>query len=144
MSALTETEIFDRLTTSLRSAIELCGLLATLPAQGPNYLKIIEELKLIEGAARQAGVWRSDSRWFKFGFEMMRFHQRIGDAIRSHQARDIFLHMQGMMKGALKEADELRNARTGKRGPILPKVKDPHRESRPVYVSKPSGLMVPA
>lgn len=142
MSVLTEAEIFDRLTTSLRSAIDLCGKLASEPSQGPTYIKIVEELKLIEGASRQAGHWRQDARWMAFGWEMMRFHQRIGDAIRSHMARDVFTHMQGMMKGALVEAEKLRTAKTGRRGPILPVQRPHHRDSRPVYVSR-GGLLVP-
>lgn len=144
MSVLTEAEIFDRLKTSLRTAIDLCGRLATEPSQGPNYLAMIEELQLIEGAARQAGHWREDGRWMAFGWEMARFHQRIGDAIRHHEARSIFLHMQGMMKGALIEAEKLRTSRTGRRGAITPIARPKHRDTRPVHITRPSGLIVPS
>lgn len=145
MSTLTEIEVFDRLRTSLRSAADLCGKLATVPAQGPNYRKIIEELKLIEGCCRQVGHFREDMRWMKLGWEMSRFHARIGDCIRSHAARDIFLSMKTKILDALTECELLRTVKTGRRGPILPRVAaGPHRESRPVQVRLPSGLIIPA
>lgn len=145
VSAITEQDLFDRLRTSLRQAIQYCKDLANFPAQGPTYLKMREELETLETASRQVGYWREDARWFAFGFEMASFHQRLGDAIRHHMARTVFLHMAKMMEGALAEADKLRTAKTGRRGPILPKPKPgPHRESRPVYIKRPSGLLLPA
>lgn len=145
MSTLTEAEIWDRLRTSLRSAIDLCGKLATVPAMGPNYRKMIEELELIEGSARQIGAFRFDMRWNLFGYEMARFHQRIGDVIRSRGAREIFLHMAKMMQGAMDQVEKLRTAKTGRRGPILPVARPaPHRDSRPVYVKNDKGLLLPS
>lgn len=145
MSTLTESEVFDRLRTSLRSAADLCGKLATVPAQGPNFIKVREELKLIEGAARQVGNFREDMRWMRFGFEMWRFHQRIGDCIRSRGSREIFLAMKTKLADALRECELLRTVKTGRRGMILPKMQaGPHRETRPVQVSLPSGLIVPS
>lgn len=144
MSTLTEAEITDRLRTSLRSAIDLCRKLATQPAQGPSYWKIIDELRLVEGSARQLGHFRADMRWMKFGYEMARFHDRLGDCIRSHVARKIFLKMAELMGSKLVEADKLRTAKTGVLRPILPKVKHLHRDTRPVYVRNPSGLIMPA
>ncbi len=144
MSNLTEHELWDHLRTTLRSAINHCGLLATLPSMGPTYNAMITELAEIEGSARMLGFYRRDARWNAFSLEMERFHQRIGDAIRAHNARTIFLHMQGMMQGALDVAEKVKDAKTGRRGPILPVVKPgPHRETRPVYV-RPSGLLVPS
>lgn len=141
MADLTETEIFDCLRTNLRKAAENCENLAKLPAQGPTYLKLREQLELIEGASRQAGAWRSDMRWNAFGYEMHRFHERIGDAIRSHAARKIFIRMASMIRGALAEAERLRTARTGRRGLILPKVQPgPLRQGRPVQV--PAGTLI--
>ena len=128
----------------LRSAISHCGDLAKLPAQGPSYLAMIYELEEIEGDARWIGFNRQDARWNAFGWEMSSFRKRIGDALRAHHARTIFLHMQKMMQGALDEAEKMKNAKTGRRGPILPRTRPgPHRESRPVYV-RPSGLLVPS
>lgn len=143
-TTLTENEIWDKLRTSLRSAIQHCGELATLPSQGSTYLNLIVELGEIEGASRQLGFSREDARWNAFGWEMAAFRQRIGDAIRVHHSRMVFLHMQKMMQGALEEADKMKTAKTGRRGPILPRAKPaPHRDTRPVYV-RPSGLIVPS
>lgn len=144
MSDLTENEVFDRLRTSLRSAVDLCGKLATVPAQGPNYRKLIEELDLIEGACRQAGAFRFDMRWNLLGYEVARFHARIGDCIRHHASRVIFLAQAKMLTAWLDHAERLRTAKTGKRGPITPREQEaPHRETRPVYVKNPSGLLLP-
>jgi hypothetical protein len=70
MGALTEPEIFDCLRTNFRLAANLCVELATKPRKGPNYNKLREALKLIEGAARQAAYWRSDARWLQIGLQM--------------------------------------------------------------------------
>lgn len=144
MGVLTETEIFDSLRTNLKSAAQHCVDLARLPAQGPTYSKLVEELREIEGAARQAGHWRTDMRWMQFGYEMARFHDRIGECIRSRVARAIFLAMAELMRAKLKEMEVLRDARTGRRGAILPKPLPKHRDTRPVYVQRPSGLLIPA
>ena len=144
MSDLTELESFDCLRTNLRSAAQNCVNLAKLPAQGPTYRKLIDELRLIEGSARQIAAFRFDMRWSQFGYEMARFHDRIGECIRSRAARKIFLEMAKMMRAKLVEADKLRTAKTGKLGPILPKVQPLHRENRPVYFQNPSGLIIPA
>lgn len=144
MSNLVESEVWDRLRSSLRSAIDLCDKLAKEPGQGLNYLQMIKELALIEGGSRQLATFRLDARWTSFGFEMARFHDRIGDAIRSHAARTIFLHMKGMMEGALAAGTKMKDAKTGRRGPILPRVRPgPHRQNRPVYVKSPAGLLLP-
>lgn len=145
MSTLSEREVWDRLRTSLRSAIDLCGKLATVPAQGPNYQKLTEDLGLIEGACRQVGAFRFDMRWNRLGYEVARFHHRIGDCLRARAARTIFLAQAEMLKSFLELADKLRTAKTGRRGPILPREKQaPHRQNRPVAVKLPSGLLVPA
>lgn len=143
---LTEQEIFDRLRTDLRASIQGCKDLAFLPAQGQTYLDLIHQLDRIEGAGRQMGAFRFDMRWNLFAWEMSRFRVRIGDVLRSHVSRKIFLHMAGMMEGALAEVEALRVAKTGRRGPILPKTKPlPHRDTRPVHFSRtPGGVILPA
>lgn len=144
MSNLTEHEIFDLLRTTLRSAVQHTKNLALLPAQGPTYRLLIEELKTIENCSRQVQFFRRDMRWGAFANEMERFHVRIGDAIRHRNARAIFLEMARGMEFVLARADELRTARTGRReGPILPKIQPgPHRETRPVHVSQ-GGIILP-
>lgn len=143
---LKEHEVHDLLRATLRSAIQHCKDLAFMPMQGPTYLAMIHELEAIENACRQVGAFRWDMRWNAFGYEISRFRARIGDAIRSHASRIIFLHMATMMQGALHEIDKLKAAKTGRRGPILPKERpSPHRQNRPVgYTARPSGLLLPA
>jgi hypothetical protein len=141
---LLEHEIWDKLCDTLKSAIAHCGQLATFPAQGPTYLAIIVELETIEACSRQMGFNRGDARWSLFGYEIHHFRRRIGDALRAHNNREIFLHFQKMMQGAYDEGVKMKDAKTGRRGLILPKPKAaPHRETRPVYV-RPGGLLVPA
>lgn len=141
---LSQNEVWDRLRTSMRSAIDLCGKLAAEPAQGPNYLKIIQELRFIEGASRQMATMRADSRWTWFGFEMARFHDRIGDAIRAQNARSVFTHMQGVIRDYLTKAEKAKDAKTGRRGPILPRERAGPLRHRPVYYRAPSGLLLPS
>ncbi len=142
---VTEQDAHDCLRTNLRMAIEHCVGLAEWPAQGPTYIALRNELSLIEGAARQVGIMRSDARWSRFGWEMAAFCQRVGDAIRCHQPRKVFLAMADMMRKALYEADKLKIAKTGRRGAIVPVPKPgPHRDTRPVYFKRPSGLILPA
>jgi hypothetical protein len=145
MSDLTEAEIFDRLRSSLREVIQGCVNLAEWPSQGPTYIQLRKDLALVEGASRQAGHWRRDARWFALGWEVAAFQQRIGDALRCHAPRKVFLGMADFFRKALHEADKLKVAKTGRRGPIMPTPKPgPHRESRPVYVQRPSGLILPS
>lgn len=135
MSELTEVEVWDRLRTSLRAAIDLSKKLAFIPAQGPNYQQLIIELQYVEDASRQMGAMRSDMRWHRFGYEMASFHQRAGDIIRSYGARQIFLRMAKTMEFMLARVDELKTAKTGRLGMILPKVQALHRDTRPVHHS---------
>lgn len=146
MSALTENEIYDCLTDNLLKAIQHCRDLAFFPHVGGTYSNLIDELDLIEGASRQMGHFRRDMRWQRFGWEISEFRAKIGDAIRSHVRRKIFLHFAEMMRAALDQISQLRHAATGRTGPILPKEKPaPHRESRPVgYTPSAGGVLLPA
>lgn len=144
MARLTETEIFDCLVTNFREAAEHCDNLAKLPAQGPTYTKLRENLRLIEGAARQAAGWRDDARWLKVGMDAARCHQVCGDWIRAHAARKLFLTLGTAMRKLQRHTEGLQHKATGRRGTILPIIKPgPHRDTRPVQVST-SGLILPA
>src|SRR5258708_1037730 len=87
MANLTENEILDCLIPNYREAAEHCGLLAKLPAQGTTYVKLRENLKLLEGAARQMLMWRQDGRWLKVANDCARCHQICGDWLRGHAPR---------------------------------------------------------
>lgn len=142
---LTEQVAIDCLRTNLREAVQHCEDLALKPEAEGTYLKLRENLRLIEGASRQTGHFRQDMRWMAFGYEMFSFLERIREAILHVESRKIFMHMAAMIRGALAEAEKLQHAKTGRRGPILPKAKlGSHRESRPVYIKNPTGLLLPA
>lgn len=145
MARLTEIEVIDCLKDNLRKLVQHCKDLAEKPAQGPTYKQVIETVRLVEGASRQMAAFRSDARWTKFGYEMARFHDRLGDCVRSRYSREIFRRMSTMVADAYAQAMVLYTAKTGRRGPILPKVlPGPHRETRPVgYTKTDGGLLMP-
>src|SRR6266567_3440125 len=82
MGDLSETEIFDCLASNFRLAAEHCEDLARLPAKGPTYVKFRNELKLIEGAARQAAHWRCDARFLSIGIACAKAHELAGEWLR--------------------------------------------------------------
>lgn len=159
MGSLTETEIFDCLATNFRLAAQHADDLARLPAKGPTYRLFRDELKLIEGACRQASVWREDTRWLKIGLMMAEAHKRAGGWLRGIKAPDgskrslragelhpLFTHLADNLRAGLAAADRVRTAATGRIGMILPEVaRGPHRDTRPAgWNATPSGLIVPA
>ena len=141
MSDLTETEIFDRMGQSLRSAIHLCGALATEPAKGANYDALRKEFGLIEGCCRQAAMWREDARWLPVGLFMEKCHSTAGSWLRVKSPPALFNKMAENLRSALYLCDEFRTKATGVRGAILPAERpEPHREARPVQVLLPPGF----
>src|SRR5580692_11390803 len=86
MGALTEREIFDRLSCSFRVAAECSDALAVLPLKGPTYVRLRTELRLIEGCCRQASAWREDTRWLTIGLKMAEVHKRAGGWLRGPKA----------------------------------------------------------
>jgi hypothetical protein len=149
VSALTEIEIFDCIATNFRLAAEHAELLAVLPKQGPTYRLFREELKLIEGACRQASVWREDTRWLQIGLYMAECHKRAGDWIRRKHPRKLFLMLAQNLRAGERKAVEYRDKATGTVGAILPDAPVPHRDSKPVHFTsdgtiRPSGLIIPA
>lgn len=149
MGALTEVEIFDRLHDSFGRAADCCERLAKLPAKGPTYVVLREQLKLLEGACRQAGFWRGDSRWFNIGRRMEEVHQKAGDFLRQHRPQICFLQLAQFLRQLAWITDKTRHAATGRRGDILPTPKPVHRDTRPVHVhtpretTTPGGIIVP-
>ena len=154
MGALTETEIFDCLFTNLRLAAEHCEILATSPRTGPTYVKLREELQLIEGCCRQANYWRADTRWLKFAFHMGEAHRLAGNWLRGikvdrgprrrippGQRHPMFMALAAALRVVSVRAEQIKNKRTGKLGPILPEaLPAPHRDTRPVSVRLPDGF----
>lgn len=152
-----ETEIFDRLLTSLRAAAESCQYLAWDPRRGFRYEQFRKDVKLVEGCCRQICHWREDTRWLVLGRMMAFAHARCGHWLRNSptpQMRKIaqpeFKRLSEKLTQMVSDVDRMRTMATGKRGAILPVDKPLDRESgRPVQVpagftERASGLIVPA
>lgn len=144
MTALSEVEIFDCLTSNLHEAAATCDLMVVAAARGPLYRKLRGNLVLIEGACRQMGFWRGDMRFQILGVRAAECHKRAGTWLRRHAAPQLFTKLAEMLRKIEGDVARLRDRATGKRGAILvPAQPGPHRDTRPVYV-RTSGLLVPA
>ena len=120
MSDLTEVEIFDCLKSNLKAAAEHCLDLERKPLQGPSYIKLREELKLVEGACRQAAHWREDSRWLSIGLKMEEAHRLCGGWLRGKHPRFMFRALAEALVHFYNFAEDVRTKRTGRAGVILP------------------------
>lgn len=157
MGALTEREIFDCMETNLGFAVQHCEDLARLPLKGPTYVKLRENLKLIEGCCRQASAWREDTRWLGVGMTMAEAHKRAGDWLRGDRTPEgariklapgemhpLFMKLADNLRGLKRVCEQLRHQRVGKLGMILPDMSHgPHRDTRPSRVILPSGMSGP-
>lgn len=137
MSDLTEREILDCLYSNLKSATINCRLLAELPARGPTYNKLRAELKLVEGACRQIGFWREDSRWFQVGLFMEEVHKRSGNWLRAFSPRKLFITLAETLCTTFVYCKNLETNATGKRGAILP-----DESTIPTQYRKSSGGLI--
>jgi hypothetical protein len=155
---LTETEIFDCLSSNARKAAEHAENLGRLPRKGPTYRAYRDCLKLVEGACRQASAWREDTRWLKLGLQMAEAHKRAGDWLRGIKTSSgtrvklaeghlhpLFMRMAQNLRALEAKAEELRTKATGRAGMILPvPLPGPHRDTKPVgFTKRSSGLFVP-
>lgn len=153
MGALTETEIFDCISSNAKLAAEHCDDLARLPRKGPTYDLLRKELKLIEGACRQAAYWRQDARWLPIGLMMEEAHKRAGDWLRGvrqpnggrrripeGEMHPLFVKLADNLRGLQRVMEDLRTKKTGRAGIILPQVLPaPHRDTRPVGFRRSAG-----
>lgn len=164
MGALTEPEIFSCLAENFKLAAEHAEDLGKLPKKGPTYQKFRTELKLLEGACRQAAFWRQDSRWLKIGLYMEECHKRAGDWLRGYKTKEgvrithkegtlhpLFMKLADNLRKGQAAAEQLRTKKTGRVGMILPApLRAPHRDTRPIGWTAPGerrtrgGLIVPA
>lgn len=158
MGDLSETEIFDCLASNFRLAAEHCEDLARLPAKGPTYVKFRNELRLIEGAARQAAMWRQDARFLSIGIACAKAHELAGEWLRGVRTRSgarrplargeihpSFMTLSVFLRKCQAKAEDVKTKRTGRPGTILPKVQPgPHRDTRPAgWNTTPSGILIP-
>ena len=111
-------------------AADDASLLMVLPAQGPTYVRMRKRLALAEGACRQLGHWREDSRWFYLAPRLEALHQMTRIMIASHYPRPLFQKLAETLRKLVRDADILENAATGRTGQILPK---------PLPLDRPSG-----
>jgi hypothetical protein len=139
MGALTEIEIFDCLVENFRLAVDNCEKLANVPAAGPAYNELRHQLLAIEGACRQASVWREDTRWLAIGMMMHEAHQRAGNWLRGHMPRKLFGMLADNLRAGLKLAQDYRTKATGRIGMILPEIqRDIRTSGRPVQIILPA------
>lgn len=159
MGALTESEIFNCLSENFSLAAEDCDKLAVSPRKGPTYRNLRERLELLEGACRQASVWRQDTRWLDIGLYMAKAHDLSLEWLRGIPAgpgrprvkvaaghmHPLFVKLAENLRAAHKKAEEFRTKATGKIGTILPETpRAPHRDTVPVGWRNHGGLIVPA
>lgn len=141
MSDLTETEIIDRMQSSLREAIQASQDLAISSRKGPTYSRLREHLGLVEGCCRQLSVWREDSRWLKIGMLMSECHKKAGGWLRGYKdprtgqrvhfgikaQNPLFSMLAVNLIGIYEMAELIRTAKTGKLGMILPEMPNAER-----------------
>ena len=155
MGALTEQEIFDRMSGCLKAAIDCCVHLATKPNRGWHYDKLRKNLRLAGDCCRQAATWREDARWLTHDKNLTECHKRAGDWLRGykdqageriHYSRGdinaMFIKLAQVLSQLHNAVVDMRTRATGRSGMILPVV---HREirtqDRAVAVKLPPGMM---
>lgn len=154
MGALSESEIFGCLSTNFRLAAEDAEKLAVLHRKGPTYRRFRDELDLIEGACRQASVWRQDTRWLQIGLLMAAAHKNAGEWLRGIKVEGqpmrvplapghkhpLFMRLAETLRACQILAENLRDKKTGRVGMILPKPK-----AAPIRTQgRPSQILLPA
>ena len=149
---VTEREILSLLKQTFRRAAEHCDNLAVLPARGPTYQKLRDDLATCENCCRQVAWYRQDTRWLHIGLLMEEAHKRSGNWLRTiprtsttNHAHPLFIRLAENMRAGIKKVEELETMATGRVGMILPEItKGPIRtQDRPMQVKTPGGLILP-
>lgn len=145
VSDLSEIEIFDCLVTNFRDAAEHCEALALQHnrIEGQRYVKLRDNLVKIEGAARQAAMWRDDARWLAIGQHAAECHKKCGDWLRFKTRGRMFEKCAENMRMMLAAAQDMKDRATGVRGAILPPTPKYDPANRSVQVRTPGGLLLP-
>jgi hypothetical protein len=151
LGALTEREIFSCMTENLAEAAERCAQLAWHPLRGFVYIQFRKNLKLAEGACRQAAAHREDARWLPIALQLGELHKRCGAWLRSspttdtrNQVHPLFKKTAEILLALARQAEDVRDKATNSIGIILPKpLPGPHRDTRPIQVLTPGGLVLP-
>lgn len=150
---VSEREIFSRLKGASRRAAEHCDKLAVLPARGPTYQNLREDLQICENCCRQIAYYRnSDARWLHIGLLMAEAHKRAGGWLRdktmprtenSNLAHPLFRKLAEKLRQVVAKIDEMDTKATGRVGMILPKPLAGPARTQGRMVQVPSGLIVP-
>lgn len=123
--ALTEQDILDRHTQSLKEALDHCQWLGgqqdecNAAPRGGRYVRLRRALDELEGSCRQMAHFRGDARWVKLGTiyaKAMQLAQRLYIGQRWGE----FGKMTMLFAKGLHSADQIANRRTGTMGTILP------------------------
>lgn len=123
---LTENEILDAHAQALKEARDICLKLARnadpelIAPRGALYGQLRDALGRIEGSARQMCHWREDARWIKAGIFWAKT-RRVCQVLFVGQRWADFQGIAKVCERGLVSRDELRDTRTGVRGPVLPK-----------------------
>lgn len=150
---VTEREILTLLKAVFRRAAEHCDKLAVVPARGPEYRKLREDLQIAENCCRQVGWYRQDTRWFQIGLAMEEAHKRAGGWLRdrsmprtwnSNRSHPLFLKLAENLRFGATQCERLETVATGKVGMILPTPRRGPDRTQGRMVQVPSGLIVPA
>lgn len=149
MSALTERDIFSKLTDGFAEAASLCEKIAAVPLKGASYRRLITVCTEIEGACRQAGHWRENYHWFPLGIEVHQLQLLMGKWLRAHypkpRAKELFTIAAQTMRRLQALALTKQNQKHGQIGMILPTPGEGPARQRAVQVPNmtPGGIVIP-
>lgn len=129
MSGLSEQEILSRHAQSLREARECCQQLAKnmdpmyLAPRGRLYRNLRKAVDELEGSCRQMCHWRADSRWLPLGIYYAKVNRTIQQLFK-HRNWHGFRDITPIFENGLVKLEQLRTAKAGRSGVILPKRTD--------------------
>ncbi len=109
--------------------------------RGQRYHRLRKNLLLVEGACRQASMWRGDYRWLMIGQFAAECHKKCGDWLRFKSKGRMFEARAKEMIQMMAIVQMMKDKATGVRGTILPEKPKYQPENRMVQV--PSGLIMP-
>ena len=88
--------------------------------RGWQYAALRDHIGLLEGTCRQMAAFREDARWIRLGIQ----YAKLRRSAQKHfiaQRWKAFTQMMPIFEAGLRSVADLAEAKTGARGPILPK-----------------------
>lgn len=166
MSQTTEREILSLLADHLKKAAEDCEHLAWHPRRGFIYQRFRQALTEASGCCEQVFYYRGyDEPWLILGNLIAFVLERSGNWLRGDRiltpdgrsmhtggtidhrkkAQPEFRWLANKLRELHYDTERLRDMATGVIGPrMLPEMPGPHRDTRPVQVMTPGGIILPA